>query len=75
MIFVDHKTHLVYPLFQESKTASEACQSKCNYEIFTKRYKFNIESYHADNGAFRTKTFQKDIDSKNQKLTIAKWTC
>jgi hypothetical protein len=25
MLFVDHKTHLVYPSFQESKTASEAC--------------------------------------------------
>jgi hypothetical protein len=25
MLFVDHKTHLVYPSFQESKAASEAC--------------------------------------------------
>jgi hypothetical protein len=25
MLFVDHKTRLVYPSFQESKTASEAC--------------------------------------------------
>jgi hypothetical protein len=30
MLFVDHKTRLVHPSFQESKTASEACHSKCN---------------------------------------------
>jgi hypothetical protein len=34
MLFVDHKTRLVYPSFQESKTVSEACQSKCDYEKF-----------------------------------------
>jgi hypothetical protein len=36
MLFVDHKTRLVYPSFQESKTASEACRSKCDYETLTK---------------------------------------
>jgi hypothetical protein len=36
MLFVDHKTRLVYPSFQESKTASEACRSKCDYETFSK---------------------------------------
>jgi hypothetical protein len=36
MLFVDHKTRLVYPSFQESKTASEACRSKCDYETFAK---------------------------------------
>jgi hypothetical protein len=54
MLFVDHKTRLVYPSFQESKTASEACRSKCDYETFTKRYNVTIDSYHADNGAFRS---------------------
>jgi hypothetical protein len=71
MLFIDHKTRLLYPSFQESKTASEACRSKCDYETFTKRYKVNVESYHADNGAFRTKKFQKDIDNKNQKLNFS----
>jgi chloramphenicol O-acetyltransferase len=66
MIFVDQKTHLAYPSFQELKTASEACRSKCEYETFAKRYKVNIESYHADNCAFRTETFQKDTENKNQ---------
>jgi hypothetical protein len=77
MLFVDHKTHLVYPSFHESKTASEACRSKCNYEKFAKRYKVTVESYHADNGAFLTKTFQKYIENKNQQLNFsggnAKW--
>jgi hypothetical protein len=68
MLFVDHKIRLVYPSFQESKTASEACRSKCYYETFAKRYKVNIGPHHADNSAFRTKTFQKDVDNKNQKL-------
>jgi hypothetical protein len=68
MLFVDHKTRLVYPSFQESKTASEACRSKCDYEILAKRYQVTVNSYHADNGAFRSETFQKSIEDKNQKL-------
>jgi hypothetical protein len=59
MLFVDHKTRLVYPSFQESKTASEACRLKCVYEFFAKRYNVTIDSYHADSGAFRSETFQK----------------
>jgi hypothetical protein len=71
MLFVDHKTRLVYPSFQESKTASEACQSKCNYETFTKQYNITIDSYHADNGAFRSEIFQKSFDNNNQKLNFS----
>jgi hypothetical protein len=36
MLFVDHRTRLVYPSFQEFKTASVACRSKCDYEKFAK---------------------------------------
>jgi hypothetical protein len=43
MIFIDHKTRLVYPSFQESKTASEACQSKCDNEKFAHRYQVNVK--------------------------------
>jgi transposase InsO family protein len=68
MLFVDHKTRLVYPSFQESKTASEACHSKCDYEKFAQRYQVRVNSYHADKGAFCSETFQKSIDNKNQKL-------
>jgi hypothetical protein len=71
MLFVDHKTRLVYPSFQESKTASEACRSKCDYEIFAKRYIITIDSYHADNGAFRSEIFQKSIDNNNQELNFS----
>jgi hypothetical protein len=59
MLFVEHKTRPVYPSFQEYKTASEACCSKCDYETFAKRYNVTIDSYHADNDAFRSETFQK----------------
>jgi hypothetical protein len=59
---------MVYPSFQESKTASKACRSKCDYEKFTKRYNVTINSNHADNGVFRSETFQKSIEGKNQKL-------
>jgi hypothetical protein len=71
MLFVDHKTRLVYPSFQESKTASEACRSKCDYEKFAQRYQVTVRSYHADNGAFCTETFQKAIDNKNQRLNFS----
>jgi hypothetical protein len=62
MLFVDHKTRLVYPSFQESKTATEACRSK---------YNVTVASYHADNGAFRSETFQEYIDNKKQKLNFS----
>jgi hypothetical protein len=68
MLFVDHKTRLVYLSFQESKTASEACRSKCDYEKFAKRYQVTVNSYHADNGASRSETSQKSTEDKNQKL-------
>jgi hypothetical protein len=71
MLFVDHKTRLVYPSFQESKTASEACRSKCDYETFAKLYNVTIDSYHADNRAFRSEIFQKSIDNNNQKLNFS----
>jgi hypothetical protein len=64
MLFVDHKTRLVYPSFEESKTARESCHSKCDYEKFAQRYNVTVDSYHADNGAFHSKTFQKAIDNK-----------
>jgi hypothetical protein len=59
MLFVDHKTKLVYPSFQETKTGAEACRSKRDYETFAKRYNVNIGKYHTYNGAFRTAIFQK----------------
>jgi hypothetical protein len=68
MLFIDHKTRLVYPSFQESKTASEACRSKCDYEKFEQWYQVKVNSYHADNGAFHSETFKKEIDNRNQKL-------
>jgi hypothetical protein len=71
MLFVDHKTRLVYPSFQESKTALEACRSKCDYETFTKQYNATINLYHADNGAFRSEAFQKSIDKNHQKLNFS----
>jgi hypothetical protein len=71
MHFVDHKTRLVYPSFQESKNASEACRSKCDYEKFTKRYQVTVNSYHADSRAFRSETFKISIEDKNQKLHLS----
>jgi hypothetical protein len=71
MLFVDHKTRLVYPSFQESKTATEACRSKCDYEKFAQRYSITVDSYHADNGAFHSETFQKAIEHKHQKLNFS----
>jgi hypothetical protein len=71
MLFVDYNTHLVYPSFQESKTASEACRSKCDYEKFVQWYQVTIKSYHADTGAFHSETFQKAIDNKNQRLNFS----
>jgi chloramphenicol O-acetyltransferase len=70
MLFIDHKTRLVYPLFQESKTASEACRSKFDYEKFAQRYQVTVKLYHANNGAFRSEKFQKELDNKKQHLNF-----
>jgi hypothetical protein len=69
MLFVDHKTRLVNPSFQESKTASEACHSKCNHEKFAQRYHVTVNSYHADNGAFRSETYQIQLKTKTRNFT------
>jgi hypothetical protein len=71
MLFIDHKRRLVNPSFQESKTASEACRSKCDYEKCAQCYQVTVKSYHADNGAFCTETFQKAIDNKSQRLNFS----
>jgi hypothetical protein len=71
MLFIDHKTHLVYPSFQESKTASEAYQSKYDYEKVAQQYQVTVKSYHADNGAFCAEIFQKAINNKNQRLNFS----
>jgi hypothetical protein len=65
------KTRIVYPSFQESKTACEACRSKCDYETFARCYNVDVESHQASNGALLTETFQKKIDNKNQKLNFS----
>jgi hypothetical protein len=71
MHFVDHKTRLVYPSFQESKTTSEACCSKYDYEKFAHRNQVTVKSFHANNGSFRSETFQKAIDNKYQQLNFS----
>jgi hypothetical protein len=71
MMSVDHKTKVVYPSFQETKTGKEACRSKRDYETFAKCYKVEIDKYHTDSGAFPTAIFQKEIDSKGQKLSVS----
>jgi hypothetical protein len=71
MLLVDHKTRIVYPSFQESKTASEACNSKCDYETFAKRYNVTINFYHAEIGAFRSEAFQNSIYNNNHKLNFS----
>jgi hypothetical protein len=71
MLFIDYKRRLVYPSFQESKTASEACRSKCDYEKFAQRYQVTTKSYHAENGALHSETFQKSIGNKNQRLNFS----
>jgi hypothetical protein len=69
MIFVDHKTCMVYPSFQESKTASEACRSKCDYEKFAKRYNVTIDSYHADMAHSDLKHFKNQLKTKTRNST------
>jgi hypothetical protein len=72
LLFIGHKTRLVYPSFQESKMSTEACRSKCDYETFAKRYSAKVESHHDGNGVFRTEKFEREIDNKNQKLSFSR---
>ncbi len=40
-------------------------------EAEAKRHGVTIKHYHADNGLFRTKPFEQDIEKKGQTLTFA----
>jgi hypothetical protein len=71
MIFVDHKTELVYLSFQETKSGAEACRSKWDHETFAKRYNFDIDKYYTDNGAYCTEIFQKEIQAKGQNISFS----
>jgi hypothetical protein len=62
---------LVYPSFQKTKSGAEACRSKYDSQTFAKCYNVDVESYHADSGAFRTIIFPKEIDNKHQKLSYS----
>jgi hypothetical protein len=70
MLFVDQKTKLVYPSFQEKNSGAGACRSKRDYETFAKRYNVNIDKCHTDNGALRTEIFQKEIETKGQNISF-----
>jgi hypothetical protein len=72
MLFVDHKTKLLYSSFQETKSDKEACQPKLDYETFAKRYNVDIDECHTNSCAFCTVIFQKEIEAKRQNISFSR---
>ena len=69
-VFVDHATDFSYVHLQIDQTTDSAIEAKEKYERKMAEYGVKVQSYHADNGIFRSKGFQEHIRQSNQKLTF-----
>ena len=70
-IFVDQASDFSYIYHHTSLNSAQTVQAKQAFEAEAKRYGVTIKHYHADNGLFRTKPFEQDIEKKGQTLTFA----
>lgn len=69
-VFVDHATDFGYVHLQIDQTTDSAIEAKEAYERKMAEYDVKVQSYHADNGIFRSKGFQEHIQQSNQKITF-----
>ncbi len=65
-------TWIYYMYHHTSRDSAQTVQAKQAFEAEAKRHGVTIKHYHADNGIFRTKPFEQDIEKKGQTLTFAR---
>jgi transposase InsO family protein len=70
-VFVDQASDFSHIYHHTSLNSAQTVQAKQAFEAEAKRYGVTIKHYHADNGLFRTKPFEQDIEKKGQRLTFA----
>ena len=70
-IFVDHYSRLRFVHLMRDLTSEETINAKLAFEQYARDHGVTIKHYHADNGLFRTKPFEQDIEKKGQTLTFA----
>ena len=70
-VFVDQASDFSYIYHHTSLNSAQTVQAKQAFEAEAKRHGVTIKHYHADNGIFRTKPFEQDIEKKGQTLTFA----
>ncbi len=70
-VFVDQASDFSYIYHHTSLNSAQTVLAKQAFEAEAKRYGVTIKHYHADNGLFRTKPFEQDIEKKGQTLTFA----
>jgi len=70
-IFVDQASDFSYIYHHTSLNSAQTVQAKQAFEAEAKRHGVTIKHYCADNGIFRTKPFEQDIEKKGQTLTFA----
>ena len=69
-LFVDHGSGLIRNFNQVGLGAPDTIHSKENFELEAKGMSVTVHSYYADNGIYKSKEFQKDLDKGHQILTL-----
>jgi hypothetical protein len=70
-VFIDHATDYSYVAIQKSTSAEETLKSKMLFERNAYDQGIKIESYHSDNGIFKSKAWQDHCYTNRQGLTFA----
>jgi hypothetical protein len=63
-IFVDSISKKIWTEFQSSTDAAQTLQGKHRVEKNGAQFNVTVKAYRGDNGVFRSKEFQDDIDKK-----------
>jgi transposase InsO family protein len=69
-VFVDQASDFSYIYHHTSLNSTQTVQAKQAFEAEAKRYGVTIKHHHADNGLFRTKPIEQDMDKKGQTLSF-----
>ena len=70
-IFVDHGSGFIRNYNQVGLGATDTIHSKELFELEADGMGVAVRSYHADNGIYKSKEFQKDLDKRHQILTLS----
>ena len=76
-LFVDAATNRLHAEHQVTLSANETISAKTRYERLAHTYGINIQSYHTDNGVFKSQAFLKAVADQKQTIRFsgvsAKW--